>query len=64
MRATPPATPPPISAPRWLDDEDDDVGAGAVIVWMITFVVVMRTPLAADVTTETKELVLMRLVGD
>ena len=32
-------------------------------VWMITFVVVMRPPLAADVTTDTTELVL-RLVGE
>lgn len=61
MRATPPPTPPPISAPRWLDD-DGGVGSGKTV-WMITFVVVMRPPLAADVTTDTTELVL-RLVGE
>ena len=61
MRATPPPTPPPISAPRWLDD-DGVAGAGKTV-WMITFVVVMRPPLAADVTTDTTELVL-RLVGE
>lgn len=61
MRATPPPTPPPISAPRWLDD-DGGVEVGKTV-WMITFVVVMRPPLAADVTTDTTELVL-RLVGE
>ena len=67
MRATAPATAPPISAPRWLDDDDDDGEDGleaGTTVWMIIFVVVMRPPLAPDVTTETKELVLTRLVED
>ncbi len=62
MRATPPATAPPTSAPRWLDDEGGG-GAAAATVWIITFVVVMRLPLDAEVMTETRELVL-RLVGE
>ena len=66
IRATAPATAPPISAPRWLDDDDDgeDGLEAGTTVWMIIFVVVMRPPLAPDVTTETKELVLTRLVED
>ena len=63
MRATPPATAPPISAPRWLGDDDEGRGEAGETVWIIIFVVVMRPPLAADVTTDTTELVLMRLVG-
>lgn len=64
MRATPPATPPPTSAPRWLDD-----GAGAGVgvgeaVCIIMLVVVRRPSLPADVTTETMEMTLTRLVGD
>ncbi len=62
MRATPPATAPPTSAPRWLEDEGEG-GAAAATVWIITFVVVMRLPLDAEVMTETRELVL-RLVGE
>ena len=62
MRATPP-TAPPISAPRWLDDDEGGEEAGKTVC-IITFVVVMRPPLAADVTTDTTELVLTRLVGN
>ena len=62
MRATPPATPPPISAPRWLDDEGGVAVGEAVCI--ITIVVVMRPPLAADVTTETTELMVVWLVED
>ena len=62
MRATPPATAPPTSAPKWLEDEGGG-GAAAATVWIITFVVVMRLPLDAEVMTETRELVL-RLVGE
>lgn len=65
IRATPPATAPPISAPRWLDDDDDEGrGEAGETVCIIILVVVMRPPLAADVTTDTTELVLMRFVGD
>lgn len=65
MSATPPPTPPPIAAPRWLGDDDDDDDEGeaeaAETVWIT--VVVMSSPLAADVT-DTTELKLVRLVGD
>ena len=65
MRTTAPATAPPISAPRWLDDDDDEAGLeSGETVWIMMLVVVMRPPLAADVMTDTTELVLMRLVGD
>ena len=64
MRTTAPATAPPISAPRWLDDDDEGGLDSGETVWIIMFVVVMRPPLAADVMTDTTELVLMRLVGE
>lgn len=63
MRATAPATAPPISAPRWLDDDDEGRGEAGETVCIIMLVVVMRPPLAADVMTDTTELVLRRLVG-
>ena len=61
MRTMAPATAPPISGPRWLEDEDGGGLDAGTIVWMITFVVVMTPPLAADVMTEITEL---RLVVD
>lgn len=65
MRARAPATAPPISAPRWGDEEEDGEGVGVGgTVCMIMFVVVMRSPLAAEVTMETTEMTLTRLVGD
>ena len=64
MRTTAPATAPPISAPRWLDDDDEGELESGETVWIMMLVVVMRPPLAADVMTDTTELVLMRLVGD
>ena len=64
MRTTAPATAPPISAPRWLDDDDEGELESGETVWIIMLVVVMRPPLAADVMTDTTALVLMRLVGD
>ena len=64
IRTMAPATAPPISAPRWFDDGDDDAGAEAgEAVCMTMFVVVMRPPLA-EVTTETMETILTSLVGD
>lgn len=63
MRATPPATPPPISAPRCLDDDGVEVAVGGTVV-IIMFVVVMRPPLAADVTMVTMEMTLVTLDGD
>lgn len=59
-----PATAPPISAPRWCDDGGVEGRGVGGTVCMIMFVVVMRSPLAADVTTETMETMLTRLVGD
>ena len=64
MRTTAPATAPPISAPRWLDDDDEAGLESGETVWIMMLVVVMRPPLAAVVMTDTTELVLMRLVGD
>ena len=64
MRTTAPATAPPISAPRWFDDDDEEGLESGETVWIITLVVVMRPPLEADVMTDTTALVLMRLVGD
>ena len=64
MRTTAPAMAPPISAPRWLDDEDEAWLESGDTVWIIMLVVVMMPPLAADVMTDTTELVLMRLVED
>ena len=64
MRTTAPATAPPISAPRWFDDDDEEGLESGETVWIMTLVVVMRPPLDADVKTDTTALVLMRLVGD
>ena len=64
MRTTAPAMAPPISAPRWLDDDDGVELESGETVWIMMLVVVMRPPLAADVMTDTTELVLMRLVED
>lgn len=62
MRATPPATPPPISAPRWLDD---DAGrAVGEVVCSTALVAVLRPPPGTEVNTETMEMMLTRFVGD
>ena len=62
IRATPPATPPPTSAPRWLD-EDAGRAVGEVVC-SIALVAVLRPPPAAEVITETMEMMLTRFVGD
>ena len=62
IRATAPATAPPISAPRWFDDDEAGAAVGEAVC-TIMFVVVMRPP-SAEVTTETMETILTSLVGD
>ena len=69
MRAKAPPTAPPISAAWWVGggggDWDEEVGKGVGgTVCDIMFVVVMGLLLPADVTTETMEMTLKRLVGD
>ncbi len=59
---------PPMMGPRWLEEEEEEEGGlGRGVgedVCVSMFVVVLRSPLPADVTTETMEMTLTRLVGD
>lgn len=57
-----PATAPPISAPRWFDDDAGAEEVGEEAVCMIMFVVVMRPP-SAEVTMETMEMTLTSFVA-